>query len=91
MPDLPHLFVDYADHHRHPGNKATHFVGIPLIAAALLGLGAKVHLLQLTAALAFDLLKLPPAFYADLVGQRFDTAGPSQRISDPMQVRLFEQ
>ncbi len=53
--DLPRLFADYADHHRHPGNKATHFLGIPVIAAALLGLGSKVPLLQLTPAVALDL------------------------------------
>ncbi len=54
MSDLDKLFSDYGAHHTHPLNKATHFVGIPLIAACLLGLGSKVRLLEV-AGLSLDL------------------------------------
>ncbi len=54
MPDLKELFSDYQAHHTHPLNKATHFVGIPVIATCLLGLGSKVHLFE-AAGLSVDL------------------------------------
>ena len=44
MRALDSYFAEYEEHHRAPLNKATHAVGIPLIALALLGLGAKLTL-----------------------------------------------
>ena len=40
-------FADYASHHKHPMNKRTHYVGIPLILLSLLGMLAQVQLLDL--------------------------------------------
>lgn len=37
-PRLQRLFKDYAEAHRTPGNKITHYIGIPLITMTLLGL-----------------------------------------------------
>ncbi len=42
MSRLDQLFGDYAAHHRDARNKATHYLGIPTIAFALLGLAWKV-------------------------------------------------
>lgn len=47
MRDLEAEFADYADHHTDPLNKVTHFIGIPLIALCLLGLGSKLRLIEL--------------------------------------------
>ena len=47
MPDLERLFADYAEHHRKPLNKLTHFVGIPTIAVGLFGLGSKIRIAPL--------------------------------------------
>jgi uncharacterized membrane protein YGL010W len=38
MTHADRLFADYADHHQTPGNQRCHLLGIPLIAAGLLGL-----------------------------------------------------
>jgi len=38
MSRLKVYFEDYAANHRHPLNKATHYIGIPLIVMTLLGL-----------------------------------------------------
>ena len=44
MSELGGHFDDYADHHRNPWNKATHYLGIPTLALALFGLASKVAL-----------------------------------------------
>ena len=46
-PALQAHFSDYASFHRTPGNKACHYVGIPLIVLSLLALLARVPLLEL--------------------------------------------
>ena len=55
MPELAQQFAEYAAHHRSPGNKATHSIGIPLIALALLGLAGRVVLATLPDGLRLDL------------------------------------
>lgn len=52
---LERHFADYADHHRTRLNKLTHFVGIPTIALALLGLGSKLVLWRFAAGPTLDL------------------------------------
>ncbi len=44
--NLEEHFADYAAHHADPRNRATHYVGLPLIALCLFGLGAKVRLAE---------------------------------------------
>ena len=39
-------FADYADHHADPANKVCHYVGLPLIALCLFGLGSKLRLAE---------------------------------------------
>jgi len=46
-PTLMAHFADYAAFHGTPGNKACHYVGIPLIVLALLALLARVPLVEL--------------------------------------------
>jgi uncharacterized membrane protein YGL010W len=46
-PTLKAHFADYAAFHGTPGNKACHYVGIPLIVLALLALLARVPLFEL--------------------------------------------
>ena len=46
-PALKAHFSDYAAFHGTPGNKACHYVGIPLIVLALLALLARVPLVEL--------------------------------------------
>lgn len=55
MANLKAHFADYAAHHRAPLTKATHAVGIPLIALCLLGLGSKVTLFSLPGGPSLDL------------------------------------
>ena len=55
MASLEENFADYAEHHRHPWNKATHSFGIPLIAMALLGLGSRITLITLSGRVSIDL------------------------------------
>ena len=46
MSDLPALFADYASYHRTKGNKLFHRMGIPLIVLTLIGMLARVTLVQ---------------------------------------------
>lgn len=41
---LDKYFQNYASHHRTPGNKITHYVGIPIIVMSTLGLLATIEL-----------------------------------------------
>jgi uncharacterized membrane protein YGL010W len=41
-PVLERAFLSYAQYHQHPGNKATHLVGIPMIMLSTFGLLALV-------------------------------------------------
>ena len=43
-PELSSLFEDYAAYHRHPANKMTHYVGVPLIIITVIGLLSRVSL-----------------------------------------------
>lgn len=61
-PELRRLFDDYAAYHRHPMNKATHYLGVPLIVFTLVGLLCLVPLGPVSlavpvavAAVAYDL------------------------------------
>ena len=47
MADVNELFADYAAHHRTPGNKFFHRLGIPLIMLTLIGMLTEVHLFEL--------------------------------------------
>lgn len=49
---LKRWFDDYDAYHRHPGNKVTHYLGIPMILITLLGLLAGVELGPVDAGLA---------------------------------------
>ena len=42
--ELSSLFEDYAAYHRHPANKMTHYVGVPLIIVTLVGLLSRISL-----------------------------------------------
>jgi len=42
MRTIESMFADYAEHHRTPGNKAFHRLGIPMIMFSLLGLLATI-------------------------------------------------
>ncbi len=42
--ELSRLFEDYAAYHRHPANKMTHYVGVPLIIITVVGLLSRVSL-----------------------------------------------
>ena len=55
MNSLDDLFADYAEHHRTALNKATHVVGIPLIAMTLYGMAARVTLFETLTGLRLDL------------------------------------
>jgi uncharacterized membrane protein YGL010W len=44
MRTIESMFADYAEHHRTPGNKAFHRLGIPMIMFSLLGLLARAGL-----------------------------------------------
>ena len=48
-------FADYAAHHRHSLNKATHSVGIPLIVIALLGLASRISVFTIIEGLSINL------------------------------------
>jgi uncharacterized membrane protein YGL010W len=52
---LDELFADYADHHRTVLNRATHCVGIPLIALCLYGIASRVTLFETPTGLWLDL------------------------------------
>jgi uncharacterized membrane protein YGL010W len=54
-PRLQRYFDEYASFHQNWMNQATHFIGIPMITFALLGLLAKVVLFPITDWLNFDL------------------------------------
>jgi uncharacterized membrane protein YGL010W len=68
---LATLFADYARYHRHPANKLCHYIGIPLIVFTLVGLLARVPLVEVAGvsvslavpiallALGYDLLLSP--------------------------------
>ncbi|MEQ1877968.1 MAG: Mpo1-like protein [Bdellovibrionia bacterium] len=58
-PRLEKWFADYETYHRHPSNKKTHYIGVPLILLSILGLAslAGEGLLNL-ASLAFVLVTL---------------------------------
>jgi uncharacterized membrane protein YGL010W len=56
-PVLQAHFADYAAFHRTPGNKACHYVGIPLIVWSLFALLARVPLFELPG-LAFTLAEV---------------------------------
>ena len=43
-PELSKLFEDYGAYHRHPANKMTHYVGVPLIIVTLVGLLSRISL-----------------------------------------------
>lgn len=43
-PELSRLFEDYAAYHRHPMNKLTHYVAVPLIVITVVGLLSRVSL-----------------------------------------------
>ena len=42
-PRLTKWFEDYEAYHRHPSNKKTHYVGVPLIMLSILGLASLVR------------------------------------------------
>ena len=68
-PVLQGHFSDYASFHRTPGNKACHYVGIPLIVLSLFALLARVPLFELggfTVTSAEALLVLSTAYYLTL-------------------------
>ena len=68
-PVLQGHFSDYSAFHRTPGNKACHYVGIPLIVLSLLALLARVPLFDLggfTVTAAEVLLVLATAYYLSL-------------------------
>ncbi len=44
MRTIESMFVDYAEHHKTPGNKAFHRLGIPMIMFSLLGLLSSVEM-----------------------------------------------
>ena len=43
-PQLSRLFEDYAAYHRHPANKMTHYIGVPLIIFTVVGLLSRISL-----------------------------------------------
>lgn len=49
MTPIEALFADYASHHRTPGNKWCHRVGIPLIMLTLIGMLSRVDLVTVAA------------------------------------------
>jgi len=55
MRTLERHFADYAAHHTTALNKATHTLGIPMIAAALLGLASRIELYALPGGPRLDL------------------------------------
>ena len=55
MDKLEARFADYDAHHKTALNKATHSLGIPLIAIALLGLASRVTLFSLPDGPSLDL------------------------------------
>ena len=68
-PVLQGHFTDYSAFHRTPGNKACHYVGIPLIVLSLLALLARVPLFELggfTVTAAEVLLVASTAYYLTL-------------------------
>jgi uncharacterized membrane protein YGL010W len=68
-PVLQGHFSDYSSFHRTPGNKACHYVGIPLIVLSLLALLARVPLFELgtfTVTAAELLLVAATAYYLTL-------------------------
>jgi uncharacterized membrane protein YGL010W len=68
-PVLQGHFSDYSSFHRTPGNKACHYVGIPLIVLSLLALLARVPLFELgtfTVTAAEVLLVAATAYYLTL-------------------------
>jgi uncharacterized membrane protein YGL010W len=68
-PALQAHFSDYAAFHGTPGNKACHYVGIPLIVLSLLALLGAVPLVTLggfTVTLAVVLVALATAYYLSL-------------------------
>ena len=68
-PVLQGHFSDYSSFHRTPGNKACHYVGIPLIVLSLLALLSRVPLFELggfTVTAAEVLLVLSTAYYLTL-------------------------
>ena len=68
-PVLQGHFSDYASFHRTPGNKACHYVGIPLIVLSLFALLARVPLFVLggfTVTSAEALLVVSTAYYLTL-------------------------
>ncbi len=68
-PTLKAHFADYAAFHGTPGNKACHYVGIPLIVLAVLALLARVPLVELggyTVTLAEVALVAVTAYYLTL-------------------------
>jgi uncharacterized membrane protein YGL010W len=46
MSKIQAYFDDYASHHRHPMNKVTHYIGIPMILFSLLGMLSQVVFYQ---------------------------------------------
>jgi uncharacterized membrane protein YGL010W len=68
-PVLQGHFSDYSSFHRTPGNKACHYVGIPLIVLSLLALLARVPLFELggfTVTTAEVVLVAATAYYLTL-------------------------
>lgn len=57
MADVNALFADYAAHHRTPGNKLFHRIGIPLIMLTLIGMLTHVKLFDI-GTVRFDLAML---------------------------------
>jgi uncharacterized membrane protein YGL010W len=69
MQRVQELFADYSEHHRTPGNKWCHRIGIPAIMLSLLGMLARVTLwpgdpLRIDAAMV--LIALTAVFYLRL-------------------------
>lgn len=62
MTPLEEHFAEYAAHHRHPLNKLTHAVGIPLIATGLFGMGAKLTLVTVSGHVSVNVATLLIAF-----------------------------
>ena len=63
-PELARLFDDYAAYHRHPANKMTHYIGVPLIILTLVGLLSRLSVGPVS-------LAVPVAVAAILYNLRF--------------------
>jgi len=99
-PVLQAHFSDYGSFHRTPGNKACHYVGIPLIVLTLFALLARVPLFELggfTFTLAEALIVVTTAYYLTLdvalavmmLGASILLAAAGRLLPVPAAVALF--